>query len=507
MSAPSVDTVEPDRPHLSSGTAALLSAKGLGLGLNLVTVFFLPRFLGPAAWGVYVIWLSLWGLSTQILESGVGVVMNRFLPILRAERPERVLKFQHGLLTLKLLALPGVWLVGWIILGRSDAPLVFHDVRAFTLVILSAFLYSWASLDVGLLFNYQRMLACGSFTPLNLLLRLVTIPLFFYFMGRAGIPPALFVASLLLTLLYLLWSLPLTRQLSKHGTRGVYFPIRELFQFGLWIGVGQFGLLAVARLPGLAGELMQFNKEEIGYMGLALFCYATLRVLPASILFSLLPHLVTLAHKKEHADFDRYAAEGWRYTNLCLFWMLLGLMSLAPAWFPLMLGKRYADGMPQILLLLRWTAPAMILGAWLDYFQQSVFAQGKRRAFIFGALLVLGVFPLIVFLTPEALGIRRLVIALGGSLAAGTLLMGACSGFHRGLVRFSLLPMLLFLLLTLPTRWIPPNAGLALLVFGAIQTPLYFILLQKLGVITSADRRRLGEVFERVGRTPPSSAE
>jgi len=243
-----------------------MSAKLLGLLLNLASFVLLPRFLGPANWGVYVVWASLWGISTQILESGIGVVMNRYLPILKSESPNRVLRFQHGLLVLKLSILPLVWIVGWLSLG-SQSSSIFYDKRAFTLVILSAFLYSWASLDAGLLFNYNRMTAFGSFAPLNVLLRMVAVIAFCSIMGQLGIPPGMFFSSLALVILYLLWAYPLTRKISPGGSKGFYLPIQELLKFGLWVGLGQFGFSAVARFPGLWAESLKFDQADIGYMG------------------------------------------------------------------------------------------------------------------------------------------------------------------------------------------------------------------------------------------------
>jgi len=228
-----------------------------------------------------------------------------------------------------------------------------------------------------------------------------------------------------------------------------------------------------------------------------LFCFATIRVLPMAISSSLLPHFVTLAHLKDNEEFGRCASESWRYTNLFLFWLLLGLLSLAPSWFPILLGADYVSAMPVILSLLRWTVPAIVFGVWLSFFQQLVYAKGRQKAFIGGALLVLAAFALSLFLSPEALGIKRLLVALGASMASGALVMGYCTGRTRGLVRFSVIPLGLFLLLLLPTYWIPAHATLAAAVFLTLQTPLYLALNWKLGLLSSTDRSRLVEVYRR----------
>ena len=76
-----------DKAHLSSGAVAIVSTQVLGLMVSVLTFLLLPRFLGATNWGIYVVWVSLWGVATQLLESGGGIVMNRYLPILRQERP------------------------------------------------------------------------------------------------------------------------------------------------------------------------------------------------------------------------------------------------------------------------------------------------------------------------------------------------------------------------------------------------------------------------------------
>jgi len=469
----------------------------VALALNLATFILLPRFLGPADWGVYVVWFSLWGLSSQILESGGAVVMNRFLPILRCDRPQRILPFLRGLLALKIALLPVVWIFSWLVLTGPESSGVFRNFSAFSLVVFSAFLYSWSSLDAGLHFNFQRMLAFGSFSPLSTLFRLAAVILFCSFLGRAGVPPGLFFGSLALWFLYQVWNQGLSRQLAGPESKGLYFPKREYLDFGLWVGIGQFGFLATTRLPALSAELLGFDKEEIGWMGLALFCFATLRVLPMALSSSLLPHFVTLAHQGHEEEFRRCASESWRYTNLFLFWLLLGLLSLAPGWFPLLLGGDYAASMPAILSLLRWTVPAIAFGVWLNFFQQLVYARGRQKAFITGALFVLAVFPLSLFLAPQSLGIRRLLIALAASMAAGTGAMGYCAGRMQDAARSCLVPLGLFLLLTLPAYWIPAQPAAELATFLALQTPLYFILNGMLGLLTSKDRLRVAEVCRR----------
>ncbi len=423
--------------------------------------------------------------------------MNRFLPILRCDRPQRILPFQRGLLALKLALLPAVWIIGWAVLGNTEPSGLFQSFSAFSLVIFAAFLYSWASLDAGLQFNFQRMLTFGCFSPLSTLLRLAGVMIFCHFLGRDGVPPGFFFACLALWFLYQLWGQKLSKQLGSSESKGLYFPKREYLDFGLWVGLGQFGFLATARLPALFAERLEFGKEEIGWMGLALFCLVTLRILPASISASLLPHFVTLAHRENQAEFHRCASESWRYTNLFLFWLLLGLLSLAPGWFPLLLGADYVNDMPAILSLLRWTAPAIIFGVWLYFFQQLVYAKGRQKVFIAGALLVLAAFPISFLLTPETLGIKRLVLALGASMASGALVMGCSAGQTEGMARCAAVPFGLFLLLMLPTYWMPANAALALAAFLALQTPLYLTLNWKLGLLTSTDRGRIVEVYRR----------
>ena len=483
--------------HLSSGTAALMTTKGIGLILNLANFLILPRLLGPSNWGVYVVWVSLWGISTEIFESGVGVVMNRFLPILRCEKPERILRFQHGLLVLKLAILPLVWIIGWRILG-SESSEIFHNFFAFSLVILAALFYSWASLDAGLLFNFHRMLAFGSFAPANLLLRLVAVILFCHFMGQAGVPAGMFFGSLALVIVYLCLAYPLIRDLEKYGTRGFYLPFREFLQFGLWVGLGQFCFGAVARLPGLCAETLNFGKEEIGYMGLALFCYGTVRVLSGSILFSLLPHLVTLSHQEQQEEFHRASSEGWRYTNLFLFYSLIGIFSLAPRWFPLFLGKGYMEAMPKILSLLEWTIPAMIFGVWLNFYQQLIYAQGRQRVFIGAAVLVLVAFPLGIFFAPSEIGIGRILVALGVSMAVGTFYLVFRGGWKQWGMKASLIPLLLFFLILYSNRWFELNAGYRLLYFFCIQTPFYLLILWFFRLITPTDIKRIREVLLRL---------
>ena len=140
----------------------------------------------------------------------------------------------------------------------------------------------------------------------------------------------------------------------------------------------------------------------------------------------------------------------------------------------------------------------MIFGVWLYLFQQLVYAKGRRIAFVGSAVAVLGVFPIAVFASPQTLGIARLLLGLGAAMAAGAVSMGIFTGRLTRLVHSALVPLLLFLLLMLPTYYLPREAWIMLLVFVFVQTPLYLIALRALGVLNQTDGRRIREVLHRL---------
>jgi O-antigen/teichoic acid export membrane protein len=487
-------------PHLSSGAAAILTTRFLGLLAGLLPLFILPRFLGPEGWGIFFVWISLWGLVTQILESSASVVMNRYLPILQKDHPGRIIPFQHGLLLIKLGLLPLAALVGWWTLAGTGSPEIFLDPKSFILVLLSAFLYSWACLDGGLLFNFHRMFQFGMFQTLHVIFRLGFVAGGFYLFASKGIAVGLFYSSLSLVLLYFLMALPLTLQLKKYGFKGVYLPWREFLHFGLWVGIGQFGFSTIARFPGLFAEKLQFPTEQIGYLGIALFCYSSVNVLPSSILFSLLPHLIRLSHEGKQEEFENNAAEGWRYVNVILFWVLMGLLVLAPAWFPWILGDRYSGDLSRIIRLLYWTTPSMVLVVWLNFFQQKAFALGRRQFFPLAALLMLGVFIVSARGADRSLGIEILLLCLVFSLAAGVSIMAVGSRGVRGLARHFLAPLGVFLLLTVPALILKTGPLMSLAGYMGVLSPVYFIILRLLGSVRAEDSRRIREVLEKMNR-------
>ena len=138
------------KAHLSSGAAAFLSAQATGIVVSILLFLTLPRVLGEHAWGVFVVWSSLWAVTAQLLESGGGIILHRFVPILRQEKPQRIMPLVRGLLMLKFVLLPIIWILGWYVFGGDKDSIISENIAGYTLVILAAFLYSWACLESSL---------------------------------------------------------------------------------------------------------------------------------------------------------------------------------------------------------------------------------------------------------------------------------------------------------------------------------------------------------------------
>jgi O-antigen/teichoic acid export membrane protein len=481
---------------------AMTMANLAAIVMTAAVLLLLPRYLGPEVWGAYVIWLSFWGLGTQILDAGGGVVMHRALPVRFEENPGSILPFVRGLLLSKIFLFPVVWILGWLTLSGSGTSLeasAGQNLSAITLVTLSAFLFVWTSIEAGIQFSSQKVLPLGSLAALVTLFRLVAVMLFCHFLGSAGVPAALFSGTLLLWFVYQLWGMPLTRSLAKVTSREIYFPKKEYLEYGVWIAAGQFGFQAAPRLPALAGKMLGFPAESIGWMGLAIFCYMSLRQLPSAIVYSLIPHLVRLAHSEDHEEFKRHAGEAWRYTNIFLFWLILALLVLSPGWFPLLLGKKFHSDISHILWLIRWVVPALIFGTWLNFFQQLVYASRQRhRTFVVCALVVLITFPLSLWALPASLGVAQLVAALGISVGAGAVYMAFHATSFPGRLLSALFPALAFLITLLAGRWLPGGALSSLAAFLFVQSPLYFIFLVLLRHIHRQDWQRIKSALGRL---------
>jgi O-antigen/teichoic acid export membrane protein len=308
------------------------------------------RVLGPEGIGVYAygIWCLL--VAGAIADLGIGLVLQRFIPNLRADgrRDEA-----NGLIgaTARVSALAtvvvGLLLMVWLYWPGGAAMTVPSQTPRIilTALVLAAFIVKqMADVYLAYLKGEQRFGELAKLSSVSALVRLVVTVLGAWLFGVAGAVAGYIAASVLPA--SRTWQLIRKKPSVGQGLR------RHVLRFALtgW-SVGVIGILVWGRSE------IAFLEHYAGLSTVGLFAAASMLtdmavLLPPLFLSALLPYLSEQHGLGAHEQMHRLYRAMTGLVALVVIPSCIGLAAIAPVCVPMLFGADFADAVPAATVLL-----------------------------------------------------------------------------------------------------------------------------------------------------------
>jgi O-antigen/teichoic acid export membrane protein len=447
-------------PAFARNTFLGLTSGGAAALASLVASTIAARLLGPQGMGViaYTLWCVT--VATTIADLGIGMLLQRFIPNLRAEGEHDEAEALIGAtarVSITAAIVGSLLLFCWLYWPGSsalDAPS--RASRVVLIVLVLTWFICWRMADVYL--NYlrgeQRFGEWASLTAISALIRLVVIGLGAWLFGVAG-ALAGYVAG------YVVPASRIRQLLRKRPAVGQELR-RQVVGFALlsWVA-GVIGGLVFGRTE------IVFLEHYAGIGAVGLFAVAaTLSdmavMLPALLLSALLPYFSEQHGLGAHDHMLRLYRTMTGILALVVVPLCIGIAAIAPVLVPLMFGSQFADAAPVASVLLV-AAVVSSLGSTTAYL---IYSTGK-----IGLLLI-----------SNGLGLVG-TIALGFLLIPRFGLMGAA--WSRSVVQLSVIGIETWYV-TRKLGFAPPYRALgAITLAGVIQGAVAYVLITGLGGILS----------------------
>jgi O-antigen/teichoic acid export membrane protein len=334
------------------------------------------RLLGPEGTGVvaYATWCVI--VAATIADLGLGLVLQRFIPNLRAEGKQDEAEGLIGATArLSVLAtiVGSLLLLGWLCWpGSSAMEAPSQAPRVVLIVLVLAWLITWrmADLYMAYLKGEQQFGEFAGLSVLSALIKLVVIVLGAWLFGVAGALAAYVAASLVPASL-------ICRLLRKKPSVGQELR-RHVMRFALtgW-SMGVIGSLVWGR-----SEIV-FLEHYAGISAVGVFAAAVtltdmVMQLPPLILSALLPYFSEQHGLGAHEQIHRLYRVMTGILALLVVPSSIGIAAIAPVLVPLLFGADFADAVPVATVLLTAAAVSSV-GTTTTYL---IFSTGKITALL-----------------------------------------------------------------------------------------------------------------------------
>jgi O-antigen/teichoic acid export membrane protein len=308
------------------------------------------RLLGPEGTGVfaYAVWCLF--VAAAIADLGIGLVLQRFIPNLRAEgrhdEAEGLIGATTRVSALAVIVV-GLLLMGWLYWpGGAAMEVPAQTPRiVLTALVLAAFIVKqMADVYLAYLKGEQRFGEFARLSSLSALIRLLVTVLGAWLFGVAGAVAGYIAASVLPA--SRIWQLVRKKPSVGQGLR------RRVLRFALtgW-SAGVIGILVWGR-----SEIV-FLEHYAGLSTVGLFAAATMLtdmavLLPPLFLPALLPYFSEQHGLGAHERMHRLYRVMTGLLALVLIPSCIGLAAIAPVLVPMLFGADFADAVPAATVLL-----------------------------------------------------------------------------------------------------------------------------------------------------------
>ena len=359
---------------LASNFTVQLIGKGLSVLIGLITIAFITRTLGTAAFGEYttaVTYLQMFGV---VVDFGLTLT----LIVMISEKgidEERVagnffgLRLVSGALLFSLAPIS--------ILAFPFTPVV---KQAVLIGAAAYFFMGGATMLVGIFQKHERMWRAALAELMN---RAVLLGLIAIFAMTAPTVGAMVFASVIANAIWLWTMIHFAKPLVR---------VRPLFEMSVWRDIlsrsWPIAVSIVFNLLYLKGDILflaYFRPEaEVGLYGMAYRIIDVLTVLPVMFMGLVLPSLVAAWSAGKAKDFRRYVARTFDLFAMAVIPLVVGAQLVATELTVLIAGDGFADAGPALALLI-----IALIGVFLGaLYGHLIVALNKQRIMTLGYVFV-----------------------------------------------------------------------------------------------------------------------
>ncbi len=465
-------------PVAGRGTLFLFLARLAFMGGGLVISVLLARYLGPRAFGIYGLVMSLLTWAEFVIGSGGPGSIARLAP--RFDRDPAFARIAQGLVLAAGFAVAGI---GWLAAPVLARLFGLDDGWLFTIAFADVPLMAMVFGYHGLLYARGRLELLAAALALQVAVKTAAIGI----AALAGFGIAAMIGAHLLgtaaALLLLLARLPTPPGRPRPPLAGALIAAA--------LPITAYALLYQAQANlGLwfLGALGEVAREATGHFAAALNVARVLTLVPSVLVGVLFAKVAEEAARGRHPQAAQEVGASLRFALLLLMPAVVALAMEAEGIVDLLYGEAYAT----TAATLRWLALAIALMGLLDILLHVLLAAGDNRQ----ALLILAS-TLAIFACASAFltfaSAEGVAIAMGGSALLG---LGFAFFVVRRFLRHPLEDVragriLLSCLLMAGVLWLWESSGPELLLEFAAAGSLYLLLLPAVGVVSLDEVRRL----------------
>lgn len=323
-------------------TSILYIGEGLILVFSLLYAVIIPRLLGPDIYAVFVYFVAIITTITTFSSFGLGGFLTRFIPEYLVKKEYSKLKpLLKVFIKLRLLfSLIAIVIAAVLILLFTDT----YTILFFITIPISLIL-AMNILILNALYGLKEIRKFKFLDFLNVLLKVIFVPVLFLVFHIAGALFAFLPIYILTTFFGIIW---INRKLTDKTNEQLSFQIsfKEIFRFTIPNFIAYiFSSFYLPALIFIVGYFMGIGKD-ISYIFLAITLTLTIMPFLKILKTATFPTLVELYSKKNETDLTKLLNHVIRYSSLISLLIVPLVFLIGTNLIILVFGEEYSPVAP-----------------------------------------------------------------------------------------------------------------------------------------------------------------
>ncbi|MBS3126569.1 flippase [Candidatus Woesearchaeota archaeon] len=481
---------------IGKGTFYLMIAEAVSLFSTYIIHIGLARYLGPDAYGIFGVLMSLYLINNAFLGDGVPKAVSKYV----AESKDKMQAIFHSSFKLQLLV--AIFFCAAYVIFSEQLALVLHDISLKPYIIFLGFMViplSLIPLYANGYLNGLRLFRQQALIKIIYPLFRVAFTFIFIYLGfeMFGVLAGYLIA--LLFGLFLCWYFVKIKDSShtQSDARSPFpqFPLRTLLAFSIPVTAAALGLTLIRNVNVLFLKSLMGDNILVGYYTAA----ATLSNVPylifSALPLALLPAISRSVAAQETALTKKYITQSVRYLLLLLLPMTLLVAATSKEIVTLFYSSAYTSA-ASVLGILIFSSMIMVFVTTLS---SIVTGSGKPHIEMIFMFIIAGTVILLNFILIPLLGM--IGAALSSLIASLFALIIAAAYIYKkwhalisflSFFRIAFCSVILFFVASL---W--HFSGILIFVNYAILLLLYVLLLMLFGELRKEDVSLVQKIFKR----------
>jgi len=350
--------------QLHKNASVYIAGRIVSLFLTPIALIALPAYLGDKAYGQFSYWFYLISIYFVLIDMGSQPLLKRYLPELQQTKKGSV-----GTLYLNTQKLKLVLFILFIF------SLFFINISWVTIsLVVAAFIAAVSTNLADVAYAYQKMGLHSALILSRRLLRIILVPLFYFFWDMIGV----LVALVSVEIITLLISVPALKLIPKKK-ESLDQSMKLYYKVSFMVFLGFLLSTLIGRSPLIIGKWTELDFAEIGRLALCIdLTYFMLKELVHSVSESLYPEMIRAKNRKRYSDFNKLFALNFRIVNTAAIGFMCFGIALTPTILHL-LGDNYYLAISELQIFLL----GLLFSCWtLIYNQQLVIMNYSKWIFI-----------------------------------------------------------------------------------------------------------------------------